>query len=167
MSMRARCSGWFLLLASCVVSAAPATEESVRRLMALTGAGEMGVQVVHQMVPELKRILPEAPEQFWEDFVADARPEDLVDLVVPIYQRHFSEEDVQAAIAYFSSPAGRRMVEKQGVVMQESFAAGQQWGSKLAERAIAKLRAQETKRADEGKPALDVETVPVEEAAVD
>jgi hypothetical protein len=152
--MRARCSGWFLLLASCVVSAAPATEESVRRLMALTGAGEMGVQVVHQMVPELKRILPEAPAQIWEE-------------VVPIYQRHFSEEDVQAAIAYFSSPAGRRMVEKQGVVMQESFAAGQQWGSKLAERAIAKLRAQETKRADEGKPALDVETVPVEEAAGD
>jgi len=147
MPLRVFGSALCLLLASFMVRAEPASEASVRKLLDVTGAGAMGVQVMQQMLPELKKMLPQAPEPFWEKFVTDARPEDLVSLIVPIYQRHYSEEDVQAAIAYFSSASGQRLVEKQSLVMQESFEVGQQWGVQLAERAIAEINA----RKDAGK----------------
>lgn len=157
MSLRIVVVALCLLLASFIARAEPASEASVRRLLDLTGAGAMGIQVVQQMVPGLKKMLPDAPDEFWEQFMADARPEDLVDLIVPIYQRHLSEEDVQAAITYFSSPAGKRMIGKQGVIMQESYAAGQQWGAQLAERAIVKLRERKAANGADNTAAPDVE----------
>ncbi len=37
----------------------------------------------------------------------------------PIYQRHMTQTDVEAYIAFYSSPAGQRMVDVQPVIEKE------------------------------------------------
>ena len=123
-----------------VAAAAPATEQSVRKLMEVTGAADAGMQVLNGMLPALRQMAPNAPEEFWSEFMAEIDPDAMVDLIVPMYQRHYSEEDVQAAIDFYTSPAGKRFIAKQGVVMQESMQAGQQWGEQIARRAIERLQ---------------------------
>ena len=120
--------------------AAPATEKSVRELMEVTGAGDAGMQMLNGILPALKQMAPNAPDEFWEEFMAEVDPDSMIDLIVPIYQRHYSEEDLQAAIDFYTSPAGKRFIAKQGVVMQESMQAGQQWGEQIARRAFERLQ---------------------------
>lgn len=119
---------------------APATEKSTKELMVLTGAGDMGIQMMQGMLPQLKKMVPQVPESFWTDLMKEVDPNELVDLIVPIYAKHFSEEEIQQALAFYRSPAGRKMIQKQPLVMQESMAVGQEWGRKLAERVIEKAK---------------------------
>lgn len=129
-----------MVLAFNTASAATATEKSVRELLTITGAGEMGKQMMRNMLPGLKQMVPQVPEAFWTEFMNEVDANELIDQVIPIYQRHYSEEDLQAAIKFYRSPAGRRMIEKQSVVMQESMQVGQQWGQDVARRVIEKAQ---------------------------
>jgi len=47
----------------------------------------------------------------------------IVASIVPIYDKHFSDDDLVSLIAFFSSVAGRRYIEKTPVLMQESMQA--------------------------------------------
>ena len=125
--------------------AAPATEKSIRELMTLTGAGNLGVQAMQNMLPAMKQLVPQAPESFWTDVMKEVDSDELITLIIPIYKRHFTEEEIQDTIKFYKSPAGRKMIQALPQVMQESMAVGQQWGEKLAQRVIAKAKAQKPK----------------------
>jgi len=127
------------------VSAAPATEKSIRELMAVTGAEDLSAQVLQGVLPALKSAIPNAPDSFWNDFMKDVQPDELVSLIVPIYQRNLTEEDIQSALVFYRSPAGRRLIAKQSVIGQQSMQAGQQWGRILAQRALARFQAVKSK----------------------
>jgi hypothetical protein len=43
--------------------------------------------------------------------------------IVPVYQRHFTRSDVDALIAFYSSPAGRKIVREQPAMLRESMQA--------------------------------------------
>jgi uncharacterized protein len=129
------------LLAINGVVAAPATERSVRELIVATGAENLGAQILKAVMPALRNALPNAPESFWNDFAKDVRPEELVSLIIPVYQHNLTEDDIQSALAFYRSPAGRRLTAMQPVIAQESMQVGQQWGRALAQRAISKFQA--------------------------
>jgi hypothetical protein len=45
----------------------------------------------------------------------------------PIYTRHFTAEEIKAIVAFYESPAGRRLLEESPALLQESLAAAEQW----------------------------------------
>jgi hypothetical protein len=120
--------------------AAGAKEAAIRRLLEVTGAGQMGVQVMDGLLGSFKKASPAVPDSFWAEFRSEVRAEDLLDLCVPIYAKHFSEDDVRAVIAFYETPAGKRLVKAQPLIMQESMQAGQEWGRTLAQKVIARLK---------------------------
>lgn len=122
--------------------ATQASEESVKQLMHKTGAGELGVQAMNQMLPALKQMLPDAPEAFWDDYMAEFNPEDLVEMTVPIYQKYLTEEEVQALNRFYETPAGKKLIKVQPQIMQESMMAGQQWGQAVAQDVMTKYQMQ-------------------------
>jgi uncharacterized protein len=129
------------LLATQAAVAAPTTEKSIRELMALTGAGNLGAQMIQNCGPAFKRSIPGAPDAFWDDFMKGVQPDDLIALIIPIYQRNLTEEDIQAAVAFYRSPSGQRLVTKLPIITQQSMQAGQQWALQLIQRAAAKYQA--------------------------
>ena len=124
--------------------AAPSKEQKVRKLIELTGGEDLAKQVLDAMMGQLSAS-PDLPPGFVEKFRELAMKDDIVSMYVPIYVKHVAEEDLDAAIAFFSSPAGKRFAKAQPAIMQDSMAAGQQWGMRLAERTMKELNG--------GKPA--------------
>lgn len=122
-------------------AAEQATDNSIRELMALTGAGNLGVQVMQNMLPALKQLVPQAPESFWTEVSKEMNPDEIVSLIVPIYRKHFTEDEIQETLAFYRSPTGRKVIQTLPQVMQESMAAGQQWGQMLAQRVLSKAKA--------------------------
>ncbi|WP_028768172.1 DUF2059 domain-containing protein [Shewanella fidelis] len=123
-----------------------ASAESVKILMDKTGAGELGVQAMNQMLPALKNMVPNAPETFWDDYMAEFNPDDLVNMTLPIYQKYLTEEEVQAINAFYDTPAGKKLISVQPKIMQESMMAGQEWGRAVAMDVIKRYEQQTQKQ---------------------
>ncbi|HEV8400381.1 MAG TPA: DUF2059 domain-containing protein [Gemmatimonadales bacterium] len=111
----------------------PATAETVRRLLELTGAARMALQAMEAMVPAQRQAMPQVPAAFWDAFLAHARRDipQLVDSLVPVYAAHFTLAQLQELVRFYESPLGRRLAEQQPLIAQESMQVGQRWGALL------------------------------------
>jgi uncharacterized protein len=58
-----------------------------------------------------------------DDVRAVLSVDEMLEAVIPIYQRHFTVDEVNAIIAFQNSPVGKKLVNLQPVMMQESVQA--------------------------------------------
>lgn len=146
-----------VVLALALVGAAPAHADEpatprdakladIKKLMVMTGAAQLGQQVMDQLIPSFKASMPGVSDQFWGDFAGEAHPEALVEDVARIYDKHLTAEEVKAIIAFYETPAGQKLVSMLPAVTQESMVVGQEWGRHLGERIARKLEAQQGKK---------------------
>jgi len=135
-----------LSFTSMSVASEQASKESVMILMERTGAGDLGVQMMKQMLPVLKEMVPEAPEKFWDDVLKEMNADQIIELVIPVYQKHLTEEDIKGINAFYDTAAGKNLIRVQPEIMQESMVLGRQWGEEIARKIVNKYKAQsETK----------------------
>ena len=113
-------------------------EKKVRKLLEVTGAAATGKQVLDSMMDQFAK-LPDLPPGFVDKFKEIADGKQRFDLIVPIYLKHLDEETIDAGIAYYESPAGKKFLKAQPAIVQESMAAGQKWGGELAQKALKAL----------------------------
>ncbi len=120
-------------------AAAATPEQLARKLIDLTGGGSLGKQVMGQMLDMFRTSNPSLPDEFWTEVMASVDEDELVDLAVPIYVKNLTVDEMQAAIAFYSTPQGRSLVSKLPVIMQESMTAGQKWGEQLGRQIYEKI----------------------------
>ena len=121
----------------------PEKTAAIRKLLVLTGSGRLGLQVMTQMINSLKTSMPKVPENFWQDFMKEVNPDELIDMVVPIYDRHLSMAEVKDIIRFYETPSGQKLIATMPQITQESMDVGRTWGRELGERVARKLREQE------------------------
>jgi hypothetical protein len=68
-----------------------------------------------------------------EEFTKDVMGS-LIDLLVPIYKKHFSEQDLKDAIQMYKTPIGKKISEKTPIIAQETMQASMQWGMELSQK---------------------------------
>ncbi len=117
----------------------PALEKDIRKLLDMTGASKIGMQVMDGMIESFRKSTPGVPASFWDEFRKEVDPNVLLDMTVGIYARHFTPEDVKALIAFYESPVGKKFVRSQPELVREGMEAGQRWGQDVARRANQKL----------------------------
>ncbi len=114
----------------------------IRTLLTLTKSGELAVSMMEEMLNSYRQRLPQVPDEFWLRFAKKVKTEDLVDMLVPIYDRHLTHQEVTSLIEFFQSPVGKKLVSVQPEIMKESMQVGQAWGEKLANEVTAELQKQ-------------------------
>jgi uncharacterized protein len=144
-------AGLFILLAgacigqstaSSVPAANPdaASKEQIMRFLDLMQIRTRMVQMMDGMKvgmkngaeAGLKQEIPNpSPEQLAKvDLVADTifkefPIDEMIDAMIPIYQRHLTKADLDAIVAFYSSPAGQRLLKEQPAMMAEGMKVGQ------------------------------------------
>jgi len=118
-------------------------QKDIRKLLKITGSGELGQQVMSQMIGNMKKAMPQVPDKFWADFMKEVHTDELVDLIVPVYDRNLSQGDVTELIKFYESPTGKRFVSVLPKITQESMGVGEKWGRELAMKVMTKLQQQE------------------------
>ena len=134
--------GLIFLLMPMQVFAEQASEKNIKVLMEQTGAANMGLMMVNQLLPALKKLTPKAPKKFWDDFAKDLDPNGLVDLIVPIYQKYLTEQDVKELITFYNTRVGKKFLKLQPVMGKEAMIAGQAWGKGIATTILKKYKAE-------------------------
>jgi hypothetical protein len=115
-------------------------QEKIQQMLELTGAGKLGIQVMNQMMTNFKSTYPKVDQEFWNDFKKEVKAEDIVNLMIPIYDKHYSEKDIEQLILFYKSPIGRKTIAVTPLITQESMVAGQQWGMATGRKVIEKLK---------------------------
>ena len=74
-------------------------------------------------------IKDEDREEFTNDVMGS-----LIELLVPVYQKHFTVEDLKVAIQMYKTPIGKKISEKTPIIAQETMQASMQWGMELSQK---------------------------------
>ncbi len=118
-----------------------ATEAQVRRLFSIMHVAQMQHQVMEGMVQQLPKLTTDAlasrlPDMTEKDaeFVSSVVKDELkqfadpkivalsLDAMVPVYEQNISAADMDKIIAFYSSPAGQRVLTAMPIMAQEANA---------------------------------------------
>ena len=139
----------FLVSSQAMAEAEPATEDSIRELIRVTKADAMGDQIVSQMFERYKTMRPEIPGEFWDRLYSKFDMTELVDLMIPVYQKYLTEEEVLGLIEFNKTPLGQKMIAINPPMMAESVEIGMNWGARVGEQVVEELRAELARQAAE------------------
>ena len=126
------------------------------KLLDTTGAMNMGKQmsamVVGQMSEALKASRPDLPPELFDilrEEVSATFEENIpmfVELIVPIYHRHFTHEELKGLLSFYETDLGRKKIRVMPLLVQESMLIGQQWGQtigpEIERRVIERFKAE-------------------------
>ena len=132
----------FLCLALCATGLAqnpadqPATKADVDRYLEAMHSREMMDQMIVAMSKPIKQMMHEQyeknkdklPADFeartgkeLEDMLKDMPWDDMLQAMVPAYQKHFTRGDMDALTAFYSSPTGQKVIREMPGLMADSM----------------------------------------------
>jgi len=103
-----------------------AFKKDVLKLIKLNGSDaqmKMAKNQILQMIPTDKHAA------FLVEF--DATLPALYDKIAKVYMDTYTKEDVKAMLAFYDTPVGKKMQEKNGEILEKSQVAAQEWGQGL------------------------------------
>ena len=116
--------------------------QDIIKLLEVSDVRSQATQMFGLMLPNLKSMAPGAPSAFWTIFESRLDIDGFVDLFIPVYDRHFSHEDIKNLINFYESPIGRKLLDVTPLINQESYKIGEEWGQKMALDIINELSRQ-------------------------
>jgi hypothetical protein len=124
----------------------PATAEQVREYFLLVHLDKSVHGAMEQMLKASRAAAPPyLPDSVWEDMSKTFAAYDLIGEMVPIYQRHISQEDMAAILTFYHTDSGRRLIEAQPAMVAEAQATfpslGRKLGQEVAARHMAEIEA--------------------------
>jgi hypothetical protein len=140
-----------------------AKEKKVRELLRLSGElttakdacdAALKKQKGNASLPPgyIKRFGELADEKFFED------------VFTPVYMKHFDEEDIDAIIAFYKTPAGKKLIAERPSLMKDAAQEGMTAGAKLGVRVMEELRKEQDNDDDDApKPKKPEKKAPKDE----
>ncbi len=151
-------------LALALVALAPAAQAqqpsaaamaSAKQLIVATGASavfnpliagvvEQAKLVFLQQDPGLAKDLNDIANQLRTDLAP--RFSELTNEMATLYATNFTDDELKTILAFYQSPAGKKLLLKQPMVVDGSMKFAQDWANKLSDEVTAKMRAELKKR---------------------
>jgi uncharacterized protein len=145
MRLKSLLCGCLLAVSMCAgaqttVSVAPdaASKEDVQKLFDVMASRQQMTQMMQQMFTQmrnmnreqLKKKHPEMTDadlargdRESEDLIKNFPMDEMLNDMIPIYQRHFTKSDIDALIAFYSSPVGQKFLHETPAVTAETMRA--------------------------------------------
>jgi len=141
--MKRMFTGFAVFMFACTVAMAqqnpkdaPASKEDVQRCLEAMHSRELMSQMIDAMMKPMHQMLHEQYLKDKDKLPADfeSRMDKLVDdymksfpwnemlqSMVPVYQRHFTKGDIDAIVAFYSAPTGQKLLKEMPEIMAESM----------------------------------------------
>jgi hypothetical protein len=94
--------------------------------------------------PQLSKPLAEVAAQLHKEY-APKRAE-LLDIVATIYARHFTEAELKDIVAFYKTPAGKKMITAEPAAIKESLDAAQSWANEFSDVVLQRFRTEMQKK---------------------
>jgi hypothetical protein len=119
----------------------PEKKVAINRLLDMTGAMAIGVQLVDfmaaQMIDLITKSTPDIPPKLIDAAKSEVRATFIEGLpafreqLISIYSQHFTLAEVNALIGFYGSEIGKKTIQVMPMLMRDGQIAGQKWGQSL------------------------------------
>ena len=109
-------------------------KETLKEMLVISGSEETFKVAITQMVAMYRQQSSSVPVEVWDEVEKEFKKtsmDDLVDMLVPVYQKHLTLSDIQGIISFYKSPVGKKYAKQTPSIMQESMQVGAKWGAQL------------------------------------
>lgn len=150
---------------------APASKEDVEKYFEATHSHEMMLKMLEAMSKPMRQMAHDQCAKDKENLPADCEArinkarddmwkqipfDEMMQAMVPTFQKHFTKGDMDALVAFYSTPTGQKMLEEMPAVMAEGMESMmpimRRSVDKMTERAeqeLAQMKKDSTKKAGE------------------
>lgn len=90
--------------------------------------------------PEQQRDFDDVLKGVTDDVLSGFPLDEMLDVMVPVYQRHLSKSDLQAIVAFYSSAVGQKLLHEQPQMVQESMVAMAPIQQRMMEEMMRKIK---------------------------
>ena len=121
-----------------------AYENKLSEMFEVSGSEETFKAAINQMLGMYKSQKTNIPAQVWNELENEflkTSMTDLVKMLVPVYQKHLTQADLDDLIKFYNSPIGQKFAKKTPMITQESMQVGQQWGMLIGQKFTEKMKA--------------------------
>jgi hypothetical protein len=118
----------------------PKKKQAIRTLLELTGMVKVADQMIGQMFEQFAKGAPSVPPEAWQRLQKKMKADELIALMIPIYDKYYTQEDIDGMIAFYRTPVGQKVITTLPDVSREGFNAGQEWGRRKGEEVVKELR---------------------------
>jgi len=101
----------------------------IRQLMFANGTIESHHHTIESIIETIRLVVPETIDITLADIA-----EDVLNEIIPIYDNHFTEEQIIELIKFYKSDIGKTYLENMGSVAVESMKVGERMGTIISER---------------------------------
>lgn len=112
-----------------------ASKEQLQKLFEVIGVQKQMQSVLTSMASNMAEMMPHGGElsekqkadmsklqaALFGKMMSPEFMQSYFEMLVPVYQQHFTKTDVDQIIAFYSSPAGQKFVNEQPLIIQEIF----------------------------------------------
>ena len=119
----------------------PEKDKDIKTLLELSGAAKMEEQVFNAVMAQMRKMHPEIPAEFWEEFSFSKEVDynEVMTQMVPVYSKHFTAAEIKDLIKFYESPIGKKLVKEQPEMIREAMQIGQKWGNELGLKVSKKM----------------------------
>jgi hypothetical protein len=87
-----------------------------------------------------KTQMPNVPPNVWMEVQEELKTSDLIEKVIPIYDKQLSAAEIKDLIKFYETPTGKKLIQVMPAITQESMVVGQQWGRAVGEKVVSRLK---------------------------
>jgi hypothetical protein len=134
-------AAWLMLfLSTDMARANPEKIANIKKLLLVSGIQDqlsyMKDGVMNSYSQMIGSAYPKVPDAFWTDFnalIGKREMDALVEKVIPVYDKHMSNEVIQKLIVMFETPFWIEWKNKMPLISREAGIAGQRWIHELTQ----------------------------------
>jgi hypothetical protein len=100
-------------------------------------------QIIHQQVQSDQNLPIDFEvrlDKMMDAMLADLPLDELVDAMIPVYQKHFTKGDMDALVAFYSTPAGQKYVKELPALTSEAMQASSGVVQKMMAKMMSRVR---------------------------
>ena len=112
-------------------------------MIKLSGGEHSFNNVLEEIVSNAKEFRLDIPEETWKEIEIELKQLDkkeLYDILIPIYEKHFTIEEIKEINLFLDTAAGKKFASKLPVLTTESMQAGKIWGITIAKKISDELK---------------------------
>ncbi|GJM35364.1 MAG: hypothetical protein DHS20C18_43650 [Saprospiraceae bacterium] len=120
-----------------------AYQEVLTKMFEVSGTEGAYKGAITQMFIMYKDLYPTVSAEIWTEFEKEflnTSLTDLVEMLVPVYIKYMTKEDLEEVIAFYQTPVGKKFAKSTPMITQESMQVGQQWGTKIGQEFQQKMK---------------------------
>jgi len=103
--------------------------ETFYKLMEKSGILNNMKQMVPDYIPMMKKLYPSQPDSFWDEYTkrwGELFAEKITERLLPVYQKYFTQEDLEALLDFHNTPTGRKLAANNPSINKETIQIGKE-----------------------------------------